>query len=282
MKTGNLSSLSERDLIAIKERREWEKQEADRERLAEDTVGYERFVQIVRDGQRRVAPAHRIEPIPFDAWRAYADPAISDPVVRGAAATNAALLSKIRTGEAIHLEAGRKTAREAVIAGKPDPDWKIPASAASLKMSIEDATAFTKAQAEIFLKTTPAYYPCKQNWDRMRSYIEVQGIVIPNLEVFTQAFERLSDLGLLEQRPAPVPEPISKSQEPQPDPEELRQQKRNEYLTKIAVIDPRTGEGLTEYQLDRLPADEYKRLVLGEFRTPRITDVIKPGWHRGI
>jgi hypothetical protein len=282
VKTGSLSSLSARDLIAIKERREWEKQEADREHLAEDTIEYEKFVRVVEEDQKRVAPALRIKPIPLEEWRAYADPAINDPVVRGAAATNAALLSKIRTEEAIHLEAVRKAAREAVIAGKLDPGWNIPASAASLKMSIEDATTFVKAEADTFVKATPAYYPCKQNWERMRNYIDAQGIVIPNAEVFAQAYERLFELGLLEQRPAPAPEPISEPQVPQPDPEELRQQKRNDYLTKIVVTDPRTGEGLTEYQLDRLPSDEYKRLVLGEFRTPRITDVIKPGWHRDI
>ena len=90
----------------------------------------------MQDDQRRVAPAHRIAPIPFDAWRAYTDPAISDPVLRGAKASNEALLSKVRRDEAAELEAERKQAREDVLAGKPDPSWKIPASAAGLKMTI--------------------------------------------------------------------------------------------------------------------------------------------------
>jgi hypothetical protein len=280
VRTGNLSSLTERDWASVRERRAFEQAEREKQRLAEDQIEYEKYVQIVHDDQQRVAPAHRIAPIPLEEWRAFTDSSIGDPVLRGARATNEALLSKVRRDEAAEVEAERKQAREDVLAGKPDPAWEIPASAAGLKMPIEQARDFAKTAAAQFVKENPEYYATMNNFETIVAYLTTNGVNIPDKNVFAQAFSRLTELGLLEQRPAPVQEPIPEPQEPQPDPEVLRQQKRNEYLTKVVVTDPRTGQGYTEYQLDRLPADEYKRLMIGEFKTPRITDVIKPAWYR--
>jgi hypothetical protein len=281
VRTGNLSSLTERDWASVRERRAFEQAEREKQLLAEDQIEYEKYVQIVHDDQRRVAPAHRIAPIPLEEWRAFTDSSIGDPVLRGATATNEALLSKVRRDEAAEVEAERKQAREDVLAGKPDPAWKIPASAAGLKMPIEQAKEFAKTAAVQFVKENPEYYATMNNFETIVAYLTTNGVNIPDKNVFAQAFSRLTELGLLEQRPAtPIAETIPEPQEPQPDPEVLRQQKRNEYLTKVVVTDPRTGQGYTEYQLDRLPADEYKRLMIGEFKTPRITDVIKPAWYR--
>jgi hypothetical protein len=281
MRTGNLSSLTERDWASVRERRAFEQAEREKQLLAEDQIEYEKYVQIVHDDQQRVAPAHRIAPIPLEEWRAFTDSSIGDPVLRGARATNEALLSKVRRDEAAEVEAERKQARESFLEGRPDTSWKIPASAAGLKMPIEQARDFAKTAATQFVKENPEYYATMNNFETIVAYLTTNGVNIPDKNVFAQAFSRLTELGLLEQRPAtPIAETIPEPQEPQPDPEVLRQQKRNEYLTKVVVTDPRTGQGYTEYQLDRLPADEYKRLMIGEFKTPRITDVIKPAWYR--
>ena len=280
MRTGNISSLSERDWAGVRERRAFEQAEREKQILAEDQTAYSDYVEIVSTENQRLAPAHRIAPIPFDAWRAYADPAISDPVIRGAAATNKALLLKVRSDEAVEAETERNQAREAVLAGRPDPSWKIPASAAGLKMTIEQATEYARKQAELFVEHNHDYFASAANVAAITKYLIGQNVTIPTEDCFRLAWLRLRELGLIEERPAPVSEPTSESQEPQPDPEELREQNRNEYRTKVVVTDPRTGQDYTEYQLDRLPADEYKRLVIGEFRTPRITDVIKPAWYR--
>lgn len=280
MRTGNLSSLTERDWTSVREFREFARQEQEEQRLAEDRAQYEQqYLRTVEERQRRVP---LVAPIPFEEWRAYTDPAISDPVLRGVQATNAALLARVRRDEAVEAEAERKQAREDVLAGKPDEHfWKIPASAAGLSMSMEEAKAFAREQGRLFVEHTPEFYPCPSNVAAITEYLTTNSVVIPNEECCRLAWLRLRELALIEQRPAPVQEPTPEPQ-PQPDPEELRQQKRNEYLTKIVVTDPRTGQGYTEYQLDRLPADEYKRLMIGEFRTPRITDVIKPSWYRGV
>jgi hypothetical protein len=268
VRTGNLTSLSERDHAGRREFLAFAKQEAHKQRLAEDRAEYQKYRKVIEDEQHRVPPAHRIAPLGFEEWRKFMPEDEVDPVLRGLAATNRALVSTVSKEE-----------RDVVTAGKADPAWQTPASAAGLKMSIEAAKTVVKAQAEAFLEATPAYYPTKPNWERMKSYIESQRIAIPNQDVFKQAFERLSALGLLEQRPVPETEPaVPEHEEPQLDPEELKRQKQQQYRTEIVITDPRTGQGYTEYQLDRLPADEYKRLMIGEFRTPRITDVIKPAW----
>jgi hypothetical protein len=280
VRTGNISSLSERDWAGVRERRAFEQAERDEQLLAEDRAQYEQqYLRTVEEDQR-VAPAHRIAPIPFDAWRAYADPAINDPLIRGAAATNKALLLKVRSDEAAQAEAESKESREAVLAGKPDPSWKIiPASAAGLKMTKDKIQDYVRQQAELFVKHNEEYFRSAANVEAIFKYLSEQGVRIPDEECIKAAWLRLRELGMIEERPAPMLEPTPESQEPQPDPEQLSEQKRNEYRTKVIVTDPRTGQSYTEYQLDRLPADEYKRLMIGEFRTPTIRDVIKPPWH---
>jgi len=110
--------------------------------LAEDKAEYDKYVQAIEVEQTRTPRAYRFEPIPFDQWRSYTDPSITDPVVRGAAATHAALLLKLRQDEANEAEVERNAAREACRKGQPDPGWKIPASAAGLKMTLEQGRAY--------------------------------------------------------------------------------------------------------------------------------------------
>lgn len=206
-RTGNLRSLSTRDWAAIRERREFEKQEADRQRLAEDRVEYDKYVQIVEEDQRRVPPAYRIGCLDFDTWRSYAPQQENDPVLRGTQATNAALLSRVRKHEAAELEGERNKSREAVLAGKPDPNWKIPASAAGLRMSVEKAKAYAREQSSLFVEHNPEYFPSRANVDAITEYLIAQDVSIPNEECFRLAWLRLRDLGMIEERPVPTPEP---------------------------------------------------------------------------
>jgi hypothetical protein len=225
VRTGNLTSLSERDWASVRERRDFERSEREAQLLAEDHIEYEKYVQIVQDDQRRVAPAHRIAPIPFDAWRVYTDPRISDPVLRGARATNEALLSKVRRDEAAELEAERKQSREDVLAGKPDPAWKIPASAAGLKMTIEQAKEFAKTAASQFVKENPEYHATMNNFEAIVSYLTTNGVEIPTSEVFKLAWLRLRELSLIEElersEPAKEPETVTQPSEPLPAEGEL-------------------------------------------------------------
>jgi hypothetical protein len=225
VRTGNLSSLTERDWASVRERRAFEQAEREKQRLAEDQIEYEKYVQIVHDDQQRVAPAHRIAPIPLEEWRAFTDSSIGDPVLRGARATNEALLSKVRRDEAAEVEAERKQARESVLAGKPDPSWKIPASAAGLKMTIEQAREFAKTAAAQFVKENPEYHATMNNFETIVAYLTTNGVVIPTSEVFKLAWLHLRELSLIEELerlvPAKEPETVTQPSEPLPAEGEL-------------------------------------------------------------
>jgi hypothetical protein len=209
LRTGNLSALSEREWQSIRERRKFEKEYEEGERLKEDKLEYAGFLSALDGEQRRVAPAHRVKAIPFETWRSYTDASIADPLVRGAAATHKALISTTLKHEAEQEEAERQKAREAVAAGKADKKFVLPESAKGLRMSVERAKEFAQAQAEQFISENPDYYPTRKNFDAICSYLKPLPVQIPNAEVFKQAFLRLRELGLLEERPSPVPEPIA-------------------------------------------------------------------------
>jgi hypothetical protein len=234
--------------------------------LAEDKAEYDKYEQAIEAEQTRTPRAYRFEPIPFDQWRSYTDPSIADPVVRGAAATNKALLLKVRQDEANEAETERNAAREAVLAGKPDPGWKIPASAVGLKMTLEQGRAYAREQGELFVKHNPDYYPCSSNLNDMREYLISQDLSIPTEECFRLAWLRLRELGLIEERPVLEPEP-----EPAPI-QETPTETPAEYL--IDGFDPTTGEPrkFTQREIWNMDSNTYRKAfkVWGQNR-PKFT-----------
>lgn len=264
MRTGSLSSLSERDHGSIREFRAFAHAEAERQRRAEDLAEYKKYCQLVENEQERVPPAHRITPLGFEDWRMFAPQDQPDPTLRGSLTTNAALLSTTRADEA-----------HAVKAGRPDPAFKIPESAKALRMPILQAKEFTRQQAEIFVANTPEYFPSRENFAAISKYLNENGLVIPNAECFRRAWLRLRELGMIQERPAPAQE-LPLQPEAEPTPEEIRQKRCDDYYNKVVVTDPVTRKSYTEAELDRLSADEYKKLMLGEFRTPTVRDIISP------
>lgn len=236
MRTGNLGSLSERDWAAIKERRAFEQAEREKQLLSEDQGEYDKYVQAIEAEQTRTPRAYRFEPIPFDQWRSYSDQSITDPVLRGASATHAALLSKSLLDEAAIEEKEREEARQNVIAGngKRDPGWKIPASAVGLKMSHDQAKKFVREQAQQFADSNPDFLPSKTNFNNLFEYLFDQGVSIPNEECLKLAWLRLQELGgLLEERQAPEAGPTAIEEPPSEIPVDS---------DLLDGFDPETGE----------------------------------------
>jgi hypothetical protein len=211
LRTGNLSALSQREWEGIRERRAFEIEYEEKQRLKADKLEYAKYLAGLDEEQRRTPSAYKIKTIPFETWRIFADASISDPVVRGAAATNKALLSTALKHEADEEQAERQKAREAVSAGKRDPKWKLPESAKGLRMSKEKLSAFMERESSAFCEHNPEYFPTTRNLEAISAYIADQGIGIPDESCFRQAWLRLRELGLIEERPAPapVPEPIA-------------------------------------------------------------------------
>ena len=185
----------------------------ERELESRRRAAYDEYVQLVESDQLRVQPRYKVSPLSYEDWSKYIPADVTDISLASQIATNAALLKITLTEEATQAEAESKQAREDVLAGKPDPTFKIPASAAGLKMSIDQAKAFANEQGKLFVQHNPEYYPCPANVAAITKYLTEQtDIAIPNEECFRLAWIRLRELGLIEERPA-LTEPETASQE---------------------------------------------------------------------
>jgi hypothetical protein len=98
--------------------------------------------------------------------------------------------------------------RAEVLAHRPDPEWELPKSAAGLSMPQSEVNDFVTKEATKFVAENPDYYVCKENYQAIMHYLADQKtVLIPNVDVFKAAFERLSRLDLLVLKPEPNPEP---------------------------------------------------------------------------
>lgn len=119
------------------------------------------------------------------------------------------------------------------------------------RMSRAEADAFNIRSANAFVKHTPDYFRCDENRDALAQYFKRNGIEIIDESMFAAAFLRLSQYGLMRERPAPPPEP-----EPQTQPEEPQQQPQ-----MFDGVDPTSGlpRSYTSREVDLMTADEYRR-----------------------
>jgi len=110
-----------------------------------------------------------------------------------------------------------------------------------------------REQGELFVEHNPDYYPCSSNVNNIREYLIAQNISIPNEEVLKAAWLRLRELGLIEERPAPEPEPeLTPLEEP---PSETP----GDY--EISGFDPETGEPrkFTQREIWRMDSATYRK-----------------------
>ena len=168
--------------------------------------------------------------------------------------------------------AARAFDREAVLSDRPDPEFKLPQTLYGKRLSLADAQRFNTEQARAFVANCPEFYPSEKNRKAILSYLEAQKVAIADESTYRAAFERLRFLGLLDERPEP--EPVEVQPEPVVDPSEAKRQALEKYHTEIIATDPRTGQELTAYMLDRLSAEDYRRIVFGEYAVPKVSDVV--------
>jgi hypothetical protein len=139
--------------------------------------------------------------------------------------------------------------------GRPDQAWAWPQSAVGLNMSVGAAREFAKREGEAFVAANPSYFPSKKNFETIVNYLSAQGVVIPTRDCFAQAVERLQHFGLLEERPAPSPEPTPVAQaqpieETEAPPSDL-----------VDGWDIETGQPrkYSEREINRMSSDEFKK-----------------------
>ena len=144
-----------------------------------------------------------------------------------------------------------------IVAGRLDPSFVLPESAAGLRMSKQQAIEFNKKSSEEFVNSCPEYaaFKNRQSWETIRDYILAQGVMIATAEVFRIAFERCRDLGLLTENPQPEPAPA-----PEPLPNDSSEPVRAQRDIHKPCLTWR-GSELSMYDIERLPANEYKAVV---------------------
>lgn len=105
-----------------------------------------------------------------------------------------------------------------VLAGRSDPDFEMPESTQKLRMSIDQGLEFVAKSGRAFVAETPEFFNSPRNIQTITSYLDAQGVRLPDVPALNLAFERCSCLGLLEERPesSTVLEPAS----PEPAPAE--------------------------------------------------------------
>lgn len=181
----------------------------ERELESRRLAAYAEYVELVESDQRRVPPKFKVSPLSYEDWSKYIPADVTDISLASQIATNAALLKITRTEEAALAEAESKQAREDVLAGKPDKEFVLPDEIKGLRMSLAEAKAYASEQSKLFVEHNPEYYPCPANVAAITKYLTEQtDVVIPNEECFRLAWVRLRELGLIEQRPVPAPEPV--------------------------------------------------------------------------
>jgi hypothetical protein len=91
-------------------------------------------------------------------------------------------------------------------------------------------------------------------------------------ESWRRAFEVLSFSGAIKTAPEPQPEPAPEQPDVRPEPEAPEQSKRD----TMTGVDPATGEPreYSTFEIERMSSEEYKNVFIGQYRTPRINDVI--------
>ena len=164
--------------------------------------------------------------------------------------------------------------RETILAGQADDKFELPATVAGKNMSLNEAKKFNQAEAQKFCESTPEFYPSSKNIETLSQYLLDNQIQIADQSTYEFAYRRLNSLRLLEERPAPEAVPVLQTTEPVIDPAEEKRTAQERYRTEIVVTDPRTGQGYTGYQLEHVSAEEYRRLMFGEFAVPQVSDVI--------
>jgi hypothetical protein len=135
--------------------------------------------------------------------------------------------------------------------------------------------AWQREQSALFKMQNPDYYTCPENEAVLVDYINRNltgdrahpGIKLVSAKQLTGAYRRLSEFGLLKERPSP--EPVA---EPTPEPVTVYAQPAEP--TGQEGWDLKTGEKqfFTDYQIARMSADEFRKVFrLGQ---PRIKDVL--------
>ena len=175
------------------------------------------------------------------------------------------------------FEEASKKLFEATIGASPD---KIRAVLNSSQQNISSMRA--KMEAELWVATTPEYYPCNENFETITNWM-VKNNLAPVRANFQLAFSKLTEVGLLLEAPIvreeipvvvepektlvntqPVQEEVSRitDSEPSQARRTVREVSSGLNRTQSSDIGVEPKRGYSQQEIDRMGSEEYKRLVL--------------------
>jgi hypothetical protein len=166
---------------------------------------------------------------------------------------------------------------EATIGASPD---KIRAVLNSSQQNISSMRA--KMEAELWVATTPEYYPCNENFETITNWM-VKNDLAPVRANFQLAFSKLTEVGLLLEAPIvreeipvvvepertlantpPAQEDVSRITDVEPAQTKRTVREASSGLNRTQSSD--TGiepkRGYSQEEIDRMGSEEYKRKVL--------------------
>lgn len=159
-------------------------------------------------------------------------------------------------------------------------ETKVGAKPAEIRQSLNQIDNLTaRAEADTFVRTTPEYYGCQENFETMTSWM-VKNDLAPVRQNFKYAFETLRSAGLLIEAPTvreenivaqpqaetpvnsqPVEEQPSRITTVEPPQEKRQVQRAPSGLTSRSATNgtPAPRQTLTLEMIDKMSAEEYKR-----------------------
>jgi hypothetical protein len=258
---------SAREVIERRERQEFIAREAKLQRDAENQIEYQKYVQHME--------SERISPLTFQKWEQFL-PEADDPEVRGAFATNLANSAQLLAVTKERVANQSLTDEELAERGF-DLRSRVQVPAIELSVNV------VRLGFEQFVKRESRFDP-KAHIDPVSGFFD-RNKLFPSAANFQRVFDLLMSLGIV----APKLERVIESDAAEnvnrsgvnlqidTDPV-LEEGKRHEaYATKSVATGP-DGTQYTQFELDRLSADEYRRVMrLCGDRQPRFSNVMRPG-----
>ena len=256
---------SERDRLAAQANRAWIAAEEQQVRDVEDKAEYLKYAKSLREA--RVAPAERVEPLSFEVWRALMPPDEADPALRAAIATNRSSYQGLVTSWADTV-ANRKISDDFLTELGFDLRDRVTNPDVQLTETVIRAGFEEFAQGD-------SRFDRQTHFDAVSEFL-LRNELFPCARNLHYAFSLLWNLALIAAKPEPeVKVNLTIQRDPEAEARGEAERKRAEYGTKIVAVGP-DGIEYTQYQLDRLSADDY-RIAVGMYgeRYPRFSHVIQ-------
>lgn len=239
-----------RQQLAAREYRQFVADEEKLERERQDKQEYAKYTAAIDEENADEPPALRITPLSFEQWRKFAPNDVADPVLRGAATTNHALIQN-----------EMKVTKERIATAElDDSELRLLGYDLSERIYDPDLELTPGVLAQFFCRVEQEHPQFDRSHIGPIGDFLTRNRLFPGTDAIARTLHLLLAVNLIQPRQQPEPEKPNLNIAP-PSPEAVREQQRRDYLTKPVVSDPRTGETLTAYHLDRISADEYKRIM---------------------